>query len=381
MNQNSRQGFSLSRSSDARRITFFAEKHSYYMNVKARWLGALLAAVLALGVGVCWSTPSAMAASYHFKMSIEDTTLTLVGKQTFHTFSFNSQTPGPLIHVAEGDDVEVEVENNTTLPHTIHWHGLFQRGTWKNDGVPDITQKAIAPGESFTYHFKAEPSGTMWYHCHVNVNEHVVLRGMWGPLIIDPKNPQPIEKEVTKDFILMFSSWDSVWANKPGQGGIPGDVPDFFTINGKAFPDTQPIRVKKGDVIRIRLIGAGDELHSIHIHGHDFLVFAKDGRPLANPYLADTILFGPGERYDLILRADNPGIWMVHDHIDRHTMNGKTPMGGMMTTIEYAEIPVKEQSFYKWKDKKFIPDFFYEESMKKPYGMYDNAVLKGVPAP
>ena len=80
--------------------------------------------------------------------------------------------------------------------------------------------------------------------------------------------------------------------------------------------------VKKGDVVRIRLIGAGDEMHSIHIHGHDFEVYAKDGRPLANPYLADTILFGPGERYDLILRADNPGIWMVHDHIDKHTVNG-----------------------------------------------------------
>ena len=54
--------------------------------------------------------------------------------------------------------------------------------------------------------------------------------------------------------------------------------------------------------------------------------------------MADTILFGPGERYDLILRADNPGIWMVHDHIDRHTVNGKSPMGGIMTTIEYDEI-------------------------------------------
>src|SRR6185312_5348712 len=94
--------------SDARRINFLDFKHSNYMNVKTRRgrLGALLTAVLALSAGVSWSTPSAMAASYHFKMSIEDTTLTLVGKQTFHTFSFNSQTPGPLIHVAEGDDVD-----------------------------------------------------------------------------------------------------------------------------------------------------------------------------------------------------------------------------------------------------------------------------------
>jgi manganese oxidase len=336
----------------------------------------------AASAALCVLGPAmALAETRHFSMTVEDTILKLVDKQTFHTFSFNGQTPGPLIHVQEGDDVEIEIENQTTLPHTIHWHGMFQRGSWKNDGVPDTTQPAIPPGETFTYRFKAEPSGTMWYHCHVNVNEHVAMRGMWGPLIVDPKDPPPVEKEVTKDYIMMFSSWASAWAKKPGYGGIPGDVQDFFTINGKAYPDTQPLRIKKGDVVRIRLIGAGDEMHSIHIHGHDFEVYAKDGRPLANPYLADTILFGPGERYDLILRADNPGIWMVHDHIDKHTVNGTSTMGGMMTTIEYEEIPVKDQAFYKWKNKEFAPDFYYEESMKKPFGMYESPALKGVPAP
>jgi len=391
MDWNSRQPYgrpSESRHGQAGAETagFFVREHTNEMNViGAAMYGSVfrrsLLVLAAFGTALCWNGSLVSAETHHFSMTIEDTIITLVGNQTFHTFSFNSQTPGPLIHVAEGDDIEVEVENNTTLPHTIHWHGLYQRGTWKNDGVPDTTQPAIAPGETFTYHFKAEPSGTMWYHCHVNVNEHVAMRGMWGPLIIDPKDPLPVEKEVTKDYIMMFSSWVSNWASKPGQGGIPGDEADFFTLNGKSFPDTQPLRIKQGDVVRIRLIGAGDELHSIHIHGHTFDVFAKDGRPLVNPYPADTILLGPGERYDLILRADNPGLWMVHDHIDRHTVNGKSPMGGIMTVIEYEEIPTKEQSFYKWKDKKFVPDFFYEESLKKPHGMFDSDVFKGQAAP
>ena len=342
----------------------------------------LVKVIFAASASLCIAIPrTALAETRQFSMVIEDTILKLVDKQTFYAFSFNGQSPGPLLHVKEGDDVEIEIENQTTLPHTIHWHGLYQRGTWKNDGVPDVTQPAIPPGETFTYRFKAEPSGTMWYHCHVNVNEHVAMRGMWGPFIIDPKDPPPVEKEVTKDYIMMFSSWASAWAKKPGYGGVPGDVPDFFTINGKAYPDTQPLRIKEGDVVRIRLIGAGDELHSIHIHGHLFEVYAKDGRPLPNPYLADTILFGPGERYDLILRADNPGIWMVHDHIDKHTTNGSSPMGGMMTTIEYEEIPLKDQSFYKWRNKEFVPDFYYEESMKKPLDMHESPAFKGDPAP
>jgi FtsP/CotA-like multicopper oxidase with cupredoxin domain len=314
-----------------------------------------------------------------FDMSIEDTRITLVDKQPFHTFAYNGQVPAPLIHVKEGDEVTINVSNLTTLPHTIHWHGLLQRGTWTQDGVPGTTQDAIKPGDSFTYKFIAEPSGTMWYHCHVNVNEHVAMRGMWGPFIIDPKKPTPIEKKVTKDYILMLSDWASHWAMKPGYGGVPGDVFDYFTINGKSFPDTQPIRVHKGDVVRLRFIGAGELSHSIHIHGHVFQIAFKDGRPLANPIEADTVAIAPGERYDVILTADNPGRWMVHDHIDSHTMNGDKPMGGIMTVIEYAEIK-NDDKFYEWKDKKFVPDFYYEESLKKPYGMHTSAVFKGQPA-
>src|SRR5690348_15028424 len=122
--------------------------------LRARFAKFIFAASAAVVVAA--SPPTASAETRHFSMTIEDTILKLVDKQTFHTFSFNNQTPGPLIHVQEGDDVEIEVENNTTLPHTIHWHGMFQRGTWKNDGVPDTTQPAIPPGETFTYRFKAE---------------------------------------------------------------------------------------------------------------------------------------------------------------------------------------------------------------------------------
>lgn len=334
------------------------------------YLGALLFLGLILG------HPLSHAEKRAFEMTIEDTKITLVDKQQFHTFAFNGQVPGPLIHVKEGDEVTVNVNNLTTLPHTIHWHGIIQKGTWRQDGVPDVTQLAIKPGDSFTYKFVAGPSGTMWYHCHVNVNEHVAMRGMWGPFIIDPKNPKPVEKTVTKDFILMLSDWDSKWAFKPGYGGVPGDVYDYFTINGKAFPDSQPMRVKEGDVMRIRLIGAGEFIHSIHIHGHVFQVAFKDGRPLPAPYEADTILVGPGERYDLILKADNPGRWMVHDHVDSHTLNGDKPMGGMMTVIEYTVISHKDP-IYAWKDKQFIQDFYYEESLKKPHGMHDSAAFKG----
>jgi FtsP/CotA-like multicopper oxidase with cupredoxin domain len=326
------------------------------------------------------SPPGAAAGSqtHRFEMNIEDTRITLVGTQTFHTFAYGGQVPGPLFHVRHGDQMEVTVNNLTALPHTIHWHGMIQRGTWRSDGVPDMTQPAIAPGDSFTYKFTADPAGTYWYHCHVNVNEHVATRGMWGPLIVEPKTQLPIEKQVTADYVLMLSEWASHWADKPGQGGMPGDVFDYFTINGKAFPDTQPLRVKEGDLIRLRLIGAGENPHSIHVHGHVFQIVFKDGHPLPGPISGDTVFVGPGERYDIFIRCDNPGRWMIHDHIDSHTMNGSTPHGGIMTLIEYEEVP-RDDAFYHWAHKSFVPDFYYEASLKKPHGVYTNPVFKGEP--
>jgi FtsP/CotA-like multicopper oxidase with cupredoxin domain len=342
---------------------------------KSRWRSARVLGALVLGALL--APTSALAEKLTFEMTIEDTKINLVENQSFHTFAFDGQVPAPLFHVQEGDEVTVNVVNLTSLPHTIHWHGLLQKGTWRSDGVPGTTQAAIKPGDTSTYQFVAEPAGTMWYHCHVNVNEHVAMRGMWGPFIVDRKKPLPIEKKVTKDFILMFSDWASKWASKPGYGGVPGDVYDYFTLNGKSYPETQPLRVRKGDFIRLRLIGAGEFVHSIHIHGHVFKVAFKDGHPLPNPYDADTISVAPGERYDIFIEADNPGLWMVHDHVDSHTVNGDRPMGGIMTVIQYEEIDTAKLDFYEWKDKKFVPDFYYEESMSKPHGMHDADVFKG----
>ena len=177
---------------------------------------------------------------------------------------------------------------------------------------------------------------------------------------------------------MMFSSWASEWAHKPGEGGVPGDVFDYFTLNGKAFPETQPMRVKEGDVVRMRLMGVGDSVHSIHLHGHTFDVVRKDGHLLPAPYKADTLLLGPGERYDIIFEANNPGRWMVHDHVDHHTVNGKKPHGGIMSVVEYEGIP-NDDDFYVWKDKAFQPDFYYEDSLKKPHGMHDIEQFLGEP--
>jgi FtsP/CotA-like multicopper oxidase with cupredoxin domain len=317
---------------------------------------------------------SSWAAQREFSMTIDEVSINVAPGFNTKVFAFNGQVPGPLIHVMEGDDVTVHVTNNTTLPHTIHWHGVNQTGTWQSDGVPGVTQKAIEPGDMFTYHWIADRPGSLWYHCHVNVWEHVAIRGMWGPIIVDPKNPSALEKTVTKDVIMMMNTWESTYGDLYGKGGAPADVADFFSVNAKSFPLSQPIRVKKGDVLRIRMYGAGDEVHEMHLHGHDQLFSFKDGYALPNPYFVDTVPVGPGERYDVIVQMNNPGRFIFHDHVDRH-LNMGGMLGGPITVFEYDGVPM--DPWYAWKDKVYDPDFFYSESLKKGYGMFGNVNFMG----
>jgi len=318
-------------------------------------------------------TLSAHAELRKFEMTIEELELKVAPGLTTKVWAYDGQVPGPLIHVKEGDTVEVTLTNNTTMSHTIHWHGTYQTHSWEMDGVPGVSQEAVEPGDSFTYKFVADKPGSLWYHCHVNTAEHIDLRGMWGPMIVDPKKPTKLEKTVTKDAILMFSGWDSRVAQEYGKNGVPGRELDYFSINGKSHPDNQPIRVKEGDVLRLRLYAPTSPV-AFHLHGHDALVTHKDGMPIPEPYPIDVMALQPGERYDLIVKMNNPGIWMAHNHIEEHTTAGGKEVAGEMLVVEYENI--KKPDFYMWKDIKYEPDFYMSESMKKGYGKFDNPLFK-----
>lgn len=325
-------------------------------------------------VGLLLATDESKAELRKFDISIEELEIEVAPGFKSKVWAYNGQVPGPLIHVLEGDDLEVTLTNNTTLNHTIHWHGVYQTDSWRHDGVPNVTQLPVEPGESFVYKFKVDKPGSLWYHCHVNVPEHVGLRGMWGPLIVQPKDPLPIESEVTKEAILMFTGWNSDVADSFGKGGHPRESNNYFSINGRSFPNTQPLKVKEGDVLRLRLFGAGHAV-AFHLHGHDMLVTHKDGTALDHPYWADVVDIPSGGRLDVIVRMDNPGIWLNHDHIEKHVSNnGKTP-GGAVMIVEYEG--VETDDWYVWKRKDYDADFYMSESLNKDFGLHNNLSFQG----
>jgi len=112
--------------------------------------------------------------------------------------------------------------------------------------------------------------------------------------------------------------------------------PSFFTINGKAFPGTETLEVKKGQLVRIRFIGAAQFAHPMHLHGFPFKIVATDGHavPVQAQLTKDTINVAPGERYDIEFVAETEGTWILHCHIVHHATNDDLEPGGLIFAIK-----------------------------------------------
>ncbi|WP_080837492.1 multicopper oxidase family protein [Cohnella massiliensis] len=300
--------------------------------------------------------------------------------------TFNGTVPGPVIRANEGDTIRVIVKNSLPEETSIHWHGLHVPN--KMDGVPSFTQQAIKPGETFTYEFTANHAGTYMYHSHFNSIQQID-KGLYGLLIIDPQKeslkhdreyamifggwnipdkaggtatnnndqmsgmakgePKPLKKkgdirsmmeQGLKDKSSQLHSMMEMPSKSPNnQAGstVMGMDYNYWTINGKSFPDTQPIEVKEGELIRIRLANISNGTHPMHLHGHDFRVIAKDGHPLTSPQIMNTVTVNPGETFDIDFIADSPGEWVFHCHELHHTTNASVEPGGLMALVKYVK--------------------------------------------
>ncbi len=248
-------------------------------------------------------------------------------------YAFNRQVPGPRIRATEGDRVRIVVTNRLSEPTSVHWHGLILPNAM--DGAAGVTQKPIAPGQSFTYEFTLEQAGTFFYHSHQQADRQQSL-GLYGAFIIDPKLPVPASYD--KEMVIQLQEWTFVEGYTFPSMEQVGSMPNFFTINGKAYPDTEMITVKQGEKLLIRFIGSqGGVVHPMHIHGGPFTIVATDGNPV--PVTAqiqkDTIAVSPGERWDVVWTAQRKGKWLLHCHVLHHLTNDgvETEGGGGLTMV------------------------------------------------
>ncbi len=260
-----------------------------------------------------------------FKLNVQKVIWHLLPGTDVVAYTYNGTVPGPEIRVTEGERVRIIVTNNLSEPTTIHWHGLHIPNN--EDGSAGVTQPGIKPGETFAYEWTAPNTpGTFFYHTHANADTQETL-GLYAPLIIEPKNP-------TTKYDVEYTIMPGEWTVKDGKTypsmDMEGLLPNYFTINGHSFPATDVVNVKLGQRVLLRVIGSGQFIHPLHLHGFAFKVVATDGHPvpLAAQLTKDTILVGPGERYDLEFTADLAGTWLFHCHILHHTTNNGQEVNG-----------------------------------------------------
>ena len=224
---------------------------------------------------------------------------------------YNGQLPGPMIRVREGDRVRVNITNQLPESTVIHFHGLEVPND--QDGVPYITQPPVKPGETYTYEFTVTNSGSHMYHSHHNAAKQVAL-GLLGAFVVEPRQRTAADR-ADLDYTMIIND------------GFHG-----FTLNGKSFPATEPIVCKLGQTVRVRFMNEGMMIHPMHLHGMHMTVIAKDGWPQPMPWKCDTLNVAPGERWDVLIHANNPGVWAFHCHILTH-VESQHGMFGMVTVL------------------------------------------------
>ena len=253
----------------------------------------------------------------------------LVAEEVDHEFApgcrakcwgYNGTTPGPTIEAVEGDRVRLFVTNRLGEATTVHWHGIdLPNGM---DGIAGLNQPRIEPGETYVYEFTLKQHGTHMYHPHADEMTQMAF-GMMGLFIIHPRAGEDVA--IDRDYAFLLHNW----ALHPGTyRPDPSVMQDFdlWTFNSKVFPAIDPIVMRTGERLRIRIGNLSMWNHPIHMHSNPFWVTGSDaGRWPREQWRREvTEIVGVGQMRDLEFVATEPGDWALHCHMAHHTMG---PMG------------------------------------------------------
>ncbi len=271
-----------------------------------------------------------------FSITAKSSEVNLVGPDFPATavWGYDGKVPGTELRLVHGEALKAKINNALEVPTAVHWHGIRLPNAM--DGVAGLTQPAIMPGETFNYTFTPPDAGTFWYHSHVNAYEQVG-RGLYGPLIIEEKNPPKADREL----VWMIDDWrllddasikdDFGGGHDRSHAGRIGNVP---TVNGR-FRDV--VKVQSGERIRIRIINASNARNFALSFGDlSPMVIAIDGQPVT-PYKPDEdIVIGAAGRVDVMvdMTGDPESVSPVVDSFYRQSFD--------LIKFAYEQQPLRE---------------------------------------
>lgn len=294
--------------------------------------------------------------STQIDLHIEETTVNYSGRERT-AICINQTIPGPILRVTEGDTVTIKVTNHLQEDTSIHWHGIIL--PYQMDGVPGLSFDGIKPGETFTYQFTLNQSGTYWYHSHSGYQEPL---GVYGALIVEPR--EPYANNYDSERVVVLSDWSDEHPNKIfsklkkqshyyntrertiadlgreiKQKGIKqtfnerrmwnemrmmdSDIADVtgktyrYLINGNSLAIPWIDQYKKGERIRLRIINASSmTIFDVRIPELKMTVVAADGQEV-QPVAVDEFRIGTAETYDVIIEPKNKAYTFFAQTIDR----------------------------------------------------------------
>ena len=201
------------------------------------------------------------------RMTLKDMVVQVAPGVKYNTWAFDGHgAPGPVLHVRQGQTVEMTLTNGGTIPHSIDFHAARV--------APNIAFRDVAPGESFTFRFKASDPGVFMYHCGTKPVLAHIANGMYGALVVDPATPLP---RADREYVLVASEWylngDGVSAPASlDMAKARATMPDWTTFNGYANQYvTHPLTAKPGETVRFYVVAAGPTLDTnFHVVGTIF---------------------------------------------------------------------------------------------------------------
>ena len=307
-----------------------------------------------------------------FELSAEKVVQTVDGKK-FAGYAYNGQYPGPLLKVKQGSKVKVLFKNNLPEPTTVHWHGLRLENRF--DGVPEITQEEVKPGQSFEYQLSFPDTGLYWYHPHVREDRQQEF-GLYGTILVEPKENElneMREEVLVLDDLLFEGDKVPAFEEKEANFAIMGRFGSVMLVNGKT--DFR-LDAKAGEPIRLYLLNAANvRPFRFAIEDIKLKVVGGDAGFFGTPFFADNVTLGPSERAIVEVFFEEVGGFTIQNN----TPLGITPLGKVVVSPNEISLSAKE-SFEELQEnvlskeeiekfKPFFgqdPDFEYELLIRWP---------------
>ncbi|EMS4838352.1 nitrite reductase, copper-containing [Neisseria gonorrhoeae] len=275
-------------------------------------------------------------AKVRVKMETVEKTMKMDDGVEYRYWTFDGDVPGRMIRVREGDTVEVEFSNNpsSTVPHNVDFHAATGQG---GGAAATFT----APGRTSTFSFKALQPGLYIYHCAVAPVGMHIANGMYGLILVEPKEGLP---KVDKEFYIVQGDFYTK-GKKGAQGLQPFDMdkavaeqPEYVVFNGHvgSIAGDNALKAKAGETVRMYVGNGGPNLvSSFHVIGEIFDKVYVEGGKLINENVQSTIVPAGGSAI-VEFKVDIPGSYTLVDHSIFRAFN-KGALGQLK--VEGAENP------------------------------------------